>query len=51
MKKLKRYAIVGSGSRSGMFSTALLKTYAQQGELVALCALNQTRMDPYNAKF
>lgn len=51
MKNLKRYAIVGLGSRAGMFSTALLKTYAQQGELVALCDLNQTRMDHYNAKF
>jgi predicted dehydrogenase len=43
-----RYAIVGLGSRSRMFTTALLQEYADHGELVALCDQNQTRMDYTN---
>lgn len=51
MSQLKRYAIVGAGGRSSMFSTALLKDYTAHAQLVALCDPNQTRMDFYNAKF
>ncbi|KAB8141189.1 Gfo/Idh/MocA family oxidoreductase [Chloroflexia bacterium SDU3-3] len=43
-----RYAVVGLGSRSRMFTTALLKDYADTSELVAFCDVNQTRMDYYN---
>lgn len=46
-----RYAIVGLGSRSRMFSTALFTTYAERAELVALCDPNQTRMDYQNKHF
>jgi predicted dehydrogenase len=46
-----RYAIVGLGARSAMFSQALLEDYKQQGQLVAFCDLNQTRMDYFNACF
>jgi len=49
--KRKRYAIVGVGGRSNMFSSAILKDYRKEAELVALCDLNQTRMDYYNRKF
>ncbi len=48
MAQRKRYAVVGLGSRSRMFTTALHKNYADRGELVAFCDLNQTRMDYYN---
>ena len=46
-----RYAIVGTGSRSHMFSSALLDSHASHGELVAVCDNNQQRMDYYNQEF
>ncbi|MEQ7125150.1 Gfo/Idh/MocA family oxidoreductase [Actinopolymorpha sp. B11F2] len=46
-----RYAVVGLGSRSRMFTTALLTEYHESGQLVALCDPNQTRMGYYNKKF
>jgi len=48
MSERKRYAIVGLGSRSRMYTTALLKDYPDRGALVALCDSNQTRMDYTN---
>jgi predicted dehydrogenase len=48
MSQKKRYAIVGTGARSGMYVEALTRTYADTSELVALCDLSQTRMDWYN---
>jgi predicted dehydrogenase len=48
MPARKRYAVVGLGSRSRMFSMALLKDYQEHGELVAFCDHNQTRMDYFN---
>lgn len=39
-----RYAVVGLGSRSRMFTTALLTQYADRAELVAICDTNRTRM-------
>ncbi len=50
MSKLTRYAVVGAGSRSTMYTNALSKDYLEQGELVAICDINQTRMDAYNAR-
>lgn len=44
----KRYAIVGTGSRAGMFIDALTTTYQDVAELVALCDQSQIRMDWYN---
>jgi predicted dehydrogenase len=44
----KRYAIVGTGARAGMYIEALTSTYRDSTELVALCDLSQTRMDWYN---
>lgn len=46
----KRYAIVGTGSRCGMFVEALTRTYGDVAELVALCDLSQVRMDWYNQR-
>ncbi len=48
MTQRKRYAVVGLGSRSRMFTTAILKDYADRAELVAFCDQSQTRMDYYN---
>ena len=46
----KRYALVGTGSRSRMFIDALVTTYRDVAELVAFCDLSQTRMDWYNQR-
>ncbi len=48
MTQKKRYAIVGTGARSGMYVEALTQTYRDVAELVAFCDLSQTRMDWYN---
>ena len=45
---MKRYAIVGTGSRAGMFVDALTTTYRDVSEIVAFCDLSQTRMHWYN---
>lgn len=46
----KRYVIVGTGGRSGMYSEALLGPYRDRGELVAFCDSNQTRMNYWNRR-
>jgi predicted dehydrogenase len=46
----KRYAIVGTGSRAGMFIDAITTTYRDEAALVALCDLSQTRMNWYNQR-
>jgi len=46
----KRYALVGTGSRAGLYIEALATTYAHVGDLVALCDLSQTRMAWYNTQ-
>lgn len=48
MSERKRYAIVGTGSRAGMFVRAITETYPETSELVAFCDLSQVRMDWYN---
>ena len=48
MSDKKRYAIVGTGSRAGMFVQAIADTYKATAELVGLCDLSQVRMDWYN---
>ncbi len=47
----KRYAIVGTGGRSRMFSDALLSTYRDTSDLVALCDSNPLRMAYHNRIF
>ncbi len=44
----KRYALVGTGSRAGMYIEAITDVYCDSAELVGLCDLSQTRMDWYN---
>ena len=48
MSERKRYAVVGTGSRSGMYVDAITLTYNEVAELVGFCDLSQTRMDWYN---
>ncbi|ONI75855.1 dehydrogenase [Kribbella sp. ALI-6-A] len=44
----RRYAVVGTGSRAGMYVDALTTTYADVGTLVAWCDTNPTRMAYYD---
>ena len=47
----KRYVIVGTGGRSNMYIKALTSgTYKDCAELVAMCDLNQGRLDYYNRR-
>lgn len=48
MAERKRYAIVGVGSRSMLYSHALLGDFAPHGKLVALCDSNPTRLSYAN---
>lgn len=50
MNKVRKYAIVGTGGRARMFVDAVLKTFKDQGELVALCDTSQTRMNWHNRR-
>lgn len=44
----KKYVIIGTGGRSRMFYTSLLRDYKDTSELLAICDLNQTRLDYTN---
>ncbi len=50
MSQRKRYAIVGTGSRAGMFIDAIAQTYAESAELVGLCDLSRTRINWHNTQ-
>ena len=43
-----RYAIVGTGSRAGMYIDAAASKYSSGAELVAICDLSGTRMNWHN---
>ena len=47
-KGKKRYAQVGLGGRSRMFTEAIIGPYKKTTELVAFCDVNQGRMDLRN---
>lgn len=49
MPAKKRYALVGTGSRSAMYTHALMGDFSAYGELVALCDINPKRMAYTNA--
>ncbi|HKF16008.1 MAG TPA: Gfo/Idh/MocA family oxidoreductase [Candidatus Dormibacteraeota bacterium] len=51
MSTRKRYAMVGLGDRARMYTGALLGEYCSDGELVALCDVNQSRMRWHNSSF
>ena len=44
----KKYVLIGTGGRARMFYDSLLRDYKETSELLALCDLNQTRMDYTN---
>ena len=44
----KRFAIVGTGARSGMYLRAAVGNYAEHAELVGLCDASPTRMTYWN---
>lgn len=46
----RRYVVIGTGARAGMYIKALATTYRDSCALVGLCDRNQTRMDWYNAR-
>jgi len=48
VNETKRFAVVGTGGRAGMFIQAITTTYRGSCELVALCDLSQTRMNWHN---
>ena len=48
---MKKYAIVGLGHRSAMFTSAIMGRFSADAALVGLCDTNQTRMDYYNRVF
>ncbi len=50
MADKKRYAQVGLGSRSGMYTKAVAQKYADTCQIVALCDRNAGRMDLVNRK-
>jgi predicted dehydrogenase len=41
----RRYALVGTGGRSGMYRDAILRTYREHAELVGLCDKNPGRLN------
>jgi predicted dehydrogenase len=45
----RRFALVGTGSRAGMYIEALARAYADAGTLVAWCEPNPARMDYHDA--
>jgi len=50
MSERKRYAIVGTGARAGMYVEAITETFSEYAELVAFSDLSQKRMDWYNGR-
>jgi len=50
MTQRKRYAVVGTGARAGMFVNAITNTYKDVAELVGFCDQSQVRMDWYNGR-
>ena len=44
LQERRRYALVGTGARSQMYTDALATTYRDRGDLVGLCDVNPTRL-------
>jgi predicted dehydrogenase len=47
---MRRYVVVGTGGRSGMYINAMLRDFADQAMLVGLCDLNLGRARHYQAQ-
>jgi predicted dehydrogenase len=50
LARKKRYALVGTGGRASFFYTAIAKDFKETACLVALCDINQTRMNYAKSK-
>jgi predicted dehydrogenase len=50
MAEKKKYALIGTGGRSYMYSEALLGDFSEHGELAAICDINQARLDYANSQ-
>ena len=50
MTRRKRYAIVGTGSRAGMYIDAAASQFKDCAQLVGLCDLSHTRMNWHNGQ-
>ncbi|RAL06516.1 Gfo/Idh/MocA family protein [Aspergillus homomorphus CBS 101889] len=46
----RRYALVGTGGRAGLYYTSLARDFAETSVLVALCDTNQTRLNYARSK-
>src|SRR6185369_13256558 len=46
----RRYTIVGTGSRAGLYIDGISGAYRESAELVALCDVSQARMDWHNRR-
>ena len=44
----RRYAVVGTGARAGLYIRALADRYAADGTIVAWCDPNRARMNYYD---
>lgn len=47
---MKKYVLVGTGGRAGLYLASIARDYRNEGRMVAFCDSNQTRMD-YANKF
>ena len=45
---MKRYALVGTGGRAGLYIEAISGKWKENSQLVAFCDTNQTRMNYAN---
>ncbi|KAJ5369025.1 uncharacterized protein N7496_008785 [Penicillium cataractarum] len=45
LSRKKRYALVGTGGRAGLFYTSIASTFSQTSTLVAICDSNRTRLN------
>ncbi|KAJ5357255.1 Oxidoreductase N-terminal [Penicillium brevicompactum] len=46
----KRYALIGTGGRAGLFYTSISRDFAETSVLVAICDTNKTRLDYAKSK-
>jgi hypothetical protein len=51
MAQTKRYAVIGLGHRSQMYTDSLYNRFKDYGKLVAFCDTNQSRMNYYNRRY
>src|ERR1700734_4287080 len=48
MAEIQKYALVGTGVRSAFWYGAIIKDFPKTAKLVAVCDINQTRMNVAN---